>query len=401
MKSRFAALCLLIIIGAMTIAVGCSKEEAVSDEEMETLAAKVGDWTLTRVELDELIESLPDHQKQKYDSPEGRVELANRFIEEEIYHQESLRTGYEKDEKVLEMVDKYKRSVMVSEFFNREIRPKAQPTDQEIHDFYESNMDKYTSLPIAKAQHVFSTDSTKLVDYKKMVDDGEPLTTIAHKYSEDDLTRPDGGNLGYFNPGGYIRGIGYSQELSDAAFSMEKGEMRIVKWKKGYSLFRLNELRPAALRPYDEVEGEVSELLTNQQLEDIKDESYAEMKTQYKIHNYLADDLNITKRTPEELWNLAQNSTDSHQRLRYYQQIVDDHTDSKYAAEALFMIGFVYAEEIKSLPDADKAFTQVINDYPTSEVAQTAKWMLENMSGSLPEFEGIDDIQDHIDSQSD
>ena len=299
------------------------------------------------------------------------------------------------------MVERYERSVMVNEFFNNEIRPKAEPTDQEIHDYYESNADKYTTLPIAKAQHVFSTDSLKLVEFKRQVEeDGEPLTTIAHKYSEDDLTRPDGGNLGYFNPGGYIRGIGYSKELSAVAFTMEKGELRIVKWDKGYSLLRVNEIRPAQLRPYDEVKDEISELLTNQVLQEVKSEAYAEMKQGYDIKNYLADELKMTSRTPEELWNLAQNSTDSHQRLRYYEQIVDKHADSKYAAEALFMIGFVYAEEIKSLPDADRAFNRVINEYPTSEVAKTAKWMLENMSGSLPDFEDLDDIREHIEGQS-
>ena len=54
----------------------------------------------------------------------------------------------------------------------------------------------------------------------------------------------------------------------------------------------------------------------------------------------------VTERTPEELWNLAQNSTDSYQRIRYYEQIVEKFPDNKYAPEALFMIGF--AEELKS-----------------------------------------------------
>ncbi len=400
MKSRLAAACLLILFGAMALSIGCSKEKAVSDNEAETLAASVGEWTLTRADLDGVVETLPDHQKQKFDSPEGRAELADRFIEEEIYYQESIRAGFDKDEKVQEMVDKYKRSVMVGEFFTREIKPKAQPSDQEIHDYYESNADKYTTLPIVKAQHVFSTDSMKVVDFKKQVEAGEPLTTIAHKFSEDDMTRADGGNLGYFNPGGYIRGIGYSKVLSDAAFTMAKGDLRIVKWKKGYSLLRVNEIRPAALRPYEDVKEEVGELLTQQVLKDVKKEVYQEMKTHYAIKNYLADDLSLTARTPEELWNLAQNSTDSHQRLRYYGQIVEEHESSKYAAEALFMIGFVYAEEIKSAPDADRAFTRVINEYPNSEVAKTAKWMLDNMSGTLPEFEDLDDIQEHIESQT-
>jgi uncharacterized protein YlbG (UPF0298 family) len=312
----------------------------------------------------------------------------------------SIRAGFDKDEKVQEMVDKYKRSVMVGEFFNREIRPKAQPSDQEIHDYYESNEAKYTTLPIVKAQHVFSVDSMKVVEFKKQVEAGEPLTTIAHKFSEDVLTRSEGGNLGYFNPGGYIRGIGYSQRLSEAAFTMQKGDLRIVKWKKGFSLLRVNEIRPATLRPYEDVKEEVGELLAQQVLKDVKNEVYREMKTHYAIENYLADELSVTERTPEELWNLAQNSTDSHQRLRYYGQIVEDHKDSKYAAEALFMIGFVYAEEITSAPDADRAFRRVINEYPNNEVAKTAKWMIENMSGALPEFEDLDDIQEHIESQT-
>ena len=69
MKSRLSVACVLILVGFMALAVGCSKEKAASDEASETLAAQVGDWTLTRAELDELIAQLPEHQKQKYDSP--------------------------------------------------------------------------------------------------------------------------------------------------------------------------------------------------------------------------------------------------------------------------------------------------------------------------------------------
>ncbi|MEJ2720888.1 MAG: peptidylprolyl isomerase, partial [bacterium] len=259
------------------------------------------------------------------------------------------------------------------------------------------NQEKYTTQPIVKAQHVFSTDRDKLVEYKKQIEDGEPMTTIAHKYSEDDATRADGGNLGYFNPGGYIRGVGYSKELSDAAFSMEKGVVSDpIKWKKGYSLLRVNEIRPAELRPYDEVKDEIKDLLTQQRLSEVRKSVYEEIKPRYTATNFLAEELMLTKRTPEELWNLAQTSTDSYQRIRYYQQIVDEYSDSKYAAEAQFMIGFVYAEELKSMPDADKALNRVINEYPNSEVAKTAEWMLQNLDKPLPKFEDLDELNKKI-----
>jgi EpsD family peptidyl-prolyl cis-trans isomerase len=401
MKTRLLYGCLSGLICALMIVTGCSKDKDVSDDLSGELAAKVGDWTITRAELDAIIETLSDQQKTKFGTPEGKSELIDMMIEEEIYHQEALRQGLDKDDEVLDIVDKYERSVLVNQYFNRVIKPKAAPTDEEIHDNYEANQERYTTQPIVRAQHVFSTDRDKLVEFKKEIEAGEPMTTIAHKYSEDEATRADGGNLGYFNPGGYIRGIGYSKELSDAAFSMEKGVVSDpIKWDKGFSLLRVNEIRPAELRPYDEVHDELKELLTQQRIGDVRKSVFEEIKPQYTSTNFLADELMLTERTPEELWNLAQTSTDSYQRIRQYEQIVEKHPDSKYAAEALFMIGFVYAEELKNLPDADRALNRVINEYPNSEVSATAEWMLKNLDKPLPEFEDLDELNDKIEKES-
>jgi parvulin-like peptidyl-prolyl isomerase len=390
----FAALCALAVFG------GCSKGDE-GKEQGAKYAARVDDWTLTRIDLDKAIESLPEHQKQKYSTPEGRAELAERFIEEEVYYREAGKKGLRKDPKVRDMVEKYERAVMVGEYFEREIKVKAAPSDEKVRQYYEERKDKFTIQPIARAQHILMQDSLKLAKLMKRVEAGEKFTTLAHEFSEDQLTKPDGGNLGFFNPGGYIRNLGYAKEIGDAAFSIKVGEMRIVKWEKGYSLVVLNELRPAEIRPFEEVQEEVKETLTRQELESVQKAAFAALRPQYKATNYISEEMMVTERTPEELWNLAQNSTDSHQRVRYYEQIVDKFPDNKYAPEALFMIGFVYAEELKSAPDADRAFNRVINEYPNAEVAKTAEWMLQNLDKPLPEFEDLRDLQQKIDSQSD
>jgi parvulin-like peptidyl-prolyl isomerase len=388
----FAAVCALAVFG------GCSKKDK-GKEEGAQYAARVGDWTLTRIDLDKAIESLPEHQRQKYSTPEGRAELAERFVEEEVYYREAGKKGLKKDAKVREMIQKYERAVMVGEYFEREIKSKAAPSDEKVRQYYDERKDKFTIQPIARAQHILMSDSLKLVKLMKRVEAGEKFTTLAHENSEDELTRPDGGNLGFFNPGGYIRNLGYAKELGDAAFSMKVGEMRIVKWEKGYSLIVLNELRPAELRPFEDVQEEIKETLTRQELESVQKAAFASLRPKYEVTNYLSDEMMITERTPEELWNLAQNSTDSYQRVRYYEQIVEKFPDNKFAPEALFMIGFVYAEELKSMPDADRAFNRVVNEYPNAEVAKTAEWMLQNLDKPLPEFEDLRDLQQQIDNQ--
>jgi len=91
MARRLAIVFLIAALGALVIVVGCSKKQKASEEEAAKYAAKVGDWTMTRQELDQLIESIPENQRQKYRTPEGRAELAERLIEEEIFHQEALK----------------------------------------------------------------------------------------------------------------------------------------------------------------------------------------------------------------------------------------------------------------------------------------------------------------------
>lgn len=400
MKIKFLAALSVVALSAMTVVSGCSKDGQTSQEEAAKYAAKVDSWTLERNDLAELIESLPEHQKAKYSTYEGKVELTERYIQEELYYREGLKKGLAKDEKVRDMVEKYERSLVATEYFNQQVRPKAFPTEEEIADYYETYKDKFTIQPVARAQHILSSDSLRLVELKKRVEAGEPFTTLAHEYSEDPLTRPDGGNLGYFNPGGYIRGVGYSEKLSDAAFQLKRGEMTIVKWDQGYSLIVLNELRSAEVRPFEEVHDEIKDALTQRELERVNEAAYAELRKGYNVQNFIADEMQAVERSPEELWNLAQNSTDSQQRLKYYEQIVQKYKNSEYAPEALFMVGFVYAEELQSPPDADRAFNRVISEYPNSEVAKTAEWMLKNMGQPMPEFEDLDDLKKQIDAQT-
>lgn len=401
MKRKITMGLAVVVFGIMAVVFGCSKTQEASEEEAAKYAAKVGSWTMTREDLTKLIESLPEHQQAKYKTYEGKVELTDRFIQEEIYYREALKDKLDKEERVRDMIEKYARSILATEYFNREIKPKAAPGEEEIVDFYEAHKDNYTIQPLARAQHILSQDSLKLVGLKQKVEKGEEkFTTLAHQYSEDDLTRQDGGSLGFFNPGGYIRNVGYSKKLGDAAFAMKPGEMSIVKWDKGYSLIVLNELRPAEVRPFEEVREDIKEQLTQRELESVDRAAYAELKKKYKVTNFIAEEMSEVERTPEEMWNLAQNSTDSQLRLRYYEQIVQKYPQSEFAPEALFMVGFVYAEELGSTVDADRAFNRVITEYPNSEVAKTAEWMINNMGSELPEFEDIGDLQRQIEKES-
>jgi peptidyl-prolyl cis-trans isomerase C len=387
---------------AALAALACSKkaEQVQDSDRSEQLAASVGDWSITREYLEEYLQRLP--QKQKYDSPEGRAILAGKLMQEELAFREAKRLDLASREDVKKKLDEATRGILVAAYLDEIVDPEARPTDQEMHDYYESHQDNFTQLETLRAQHIFSTDKAKLEEIKqRVVEGGEKFTTMAHLYSEDAVTQADGGDLGYFNPGGYIRGVGYSKEFTDAVVQMEPGEVYgPIKWEKGYSLVRVNEKRPAVLRPYDEVSEEIASRLAREKLDMVRDQHFAEVEKRYPARNYLRESYEKTHRGPEELFNYAQDAVDPQQRIAAFQQVVDQYPQDPHAPQALFMVGFVYAEELKDYIMADKKFNEVIAKYPESELAQTARWMIDNLQEPLPQFEDLDDLNRQIEAKS-
>jgi len=51
------------------------------------------------------------------------------------------------------------------------------------------------------------------------------------------------------------------------------------------------------------------------------------------------------------------------------------------------MIGFIQAEELHDQAAAMATFQKVLKDYPGSELAESAKFMLSEKATRLPEFE--------------
>jgi peptidyl-prolyl cis-trans isomerase C len=385
------------------LASGCSKksETAKVDTPEEQIAATVEDWTISRDYLEDYLRKLPEPQRVKFGTPEGRALLAQKLMQEELAYREAQRLKLAEQDAAKKQIEEATRSILVAEYLTEYVDSKARPTDEEMHDYYESHQDQYTTLETLRGQHVFSKDKAKLEDIKTRVEEGgEKFTTMANLYSEDTITKADGGDLGYFNPGGYIRGIGYSKEFTEAVSQMEPGKIYgPIKWEKGYSLVRINEKQPAELRPYDDVREEIAATLARDKLELVREQHFAEVESHYKTHNYMQESYEKTQRGPEELFNYAQSASDPRERIAAFQQIVDKYPEDKHAPQALFMIGFVYAEELKDLLSADRTFAQVIAKYPDTEIAQTAKWMVDNLEKPLPKFEDLDDLNRQIEEQ--
>jgi peptidyl-prolyl cis-trans isomerase C len=393
----FAAMAMMIA----AVLVSCS-EKGEKLEVNQGLDARVGDSKITSKEIDDKFETMSQQVKSRFKGKEGRAKFVDALIDEELLYIAAGKADLRYDEVVKNQIRQAERNILIAAYFDMMIRQKVEVTDEEIEKYYNNHWEEFMNRAIIKAQHALSKDSMKVVEWKKRLDAGEKFNKIAKYESEDRTTAINNGDLGYFNPGGYVKFYGDSKEFSDQVKHLEISEVSdIIVTEKGYSLVKINDKKPENIKPLSEVRLDIIDQLRNEKAKVNLDRELGRLREEYKPVNFVREEIIETTRTPEQLWEIAQEEEVNYTRIQYYRNLVNKYPDHKYAPQALFMIGFVYAEEVMNLVQARRVFKELLEKYPDSEVAESAEWMIENLNKSHPKFESVDDIKKRMEEGRD
>jgi TolA-binding protein len=86
----------------------------------------------------------------------------------------------------------------------------------------------------------------------------------------------------------------------------------------------------------------------------------------------------------KQLAAIAQQKGDMQGAIVLYERLLSEYPKSEYGDEAQFMIAFIYEEYLRDAVKARSAYQLVIDRYPNSELAASAKQLLPNV-GRDPE----------------
>ncbi len=115
--------------------------------------------------------------------------------------------------------------------------------------------------PEIKASQILVNDEQTANDIKRQLNSGASFEELAKKYSEDMVSKENGGDLGYFGPGKMV------PEFEDAAYKLNVGEVsEPVKSTKGYHIIKLTDKKE--LKPYDEVKDSIRKTLETERIQD-------------------------------------------------------------------------------------------------------------------------------------
>jgi peptidyl-prolyl cis-trans isomerase C len=384
---------IVVLVAAAACGWSCGKKEE-GIKVKSGLAARVADYKITEEAANRRFEELPDVQRKAFRGPDGKAKFVDRLIEEHLLYRAALDAKIDEEETIADRMRWATMNILVAEYFSRNIGGKVKVAPAEVEKYYADHPDEFTQPPVMRAQYILSSDSLKAVSLRKRILAGEKMTDLAVKESEDTATAPGGGDVGFFNPGGYIKGVGQSEIFSKAVENLEVGKLSdVFRFERGFAIARVSERNPGKVQTLDEARRTIEAKLHSTRSEELYNQEVERLKKKYTPENYVRDRLDKTKRTAAELWEMAQMESDPRARIQYYRDIVTQYPAEKNAPEALFMIGFTYAEDLMDFVQARRTFDELLQKYPESGMVESAKWMKENMDKPGTKFDSPEDVQ--------
>ncbi len=278
-------------------------------ELVSGIVAVVNDDIVTTLDLEKEFQSMSrEGNRREPFSPIERIQLRdtaiNRLVDRKLVEQkikeldikvseEEIRQSIEEVKKQNDMsqdrlvqalagqglsFDQYKGQIRNQlerlRLMSQEVKAKVQVTLKEVMEYYQSNRSKYGEQQLYKARHILFAipkDASgaemekiraKVAVALKEARSGADFAGLAKKYSEDPNASKDGGELGTFKKGELL------PEMESVVLKLNQGEVsEPVQSKGAFHILKLEGKFLGDIKPFDDVKGEIEELLYRQKSE--------------------------------------------------------------------------------------------------------------------------------------
>lgn len=216
------------------------------------------------------------------------------------------------------------------------------PTEDELREYYQRNRLRYFMPELVHVRHILiripedageelvETARRKITEIRSQWEEGENFAALARRYSEDELSAPQGGDYGWIQ-----RGDPTGESFVEAAFALEgSGDVSPpVRTERGFHLIQLVERRPAQGASYEDVAFQVRRDYLRDKTEERYQDWYRSYRGQAEIRIELP--LLAAYRLEDE---------DPHAALRAYEKLKDEgHVEDPYLG---YYIARLYQREL-------------------------------------------------------
>ena len=197
--------------------------------------------------------------------PEGKREILNRLVKEQLLYRAALDEGVALNPEAAKRLERLKREMLVKQYV-REVLEKNARTDGELYDYYLKHLDVFSSPEKRKIRHIVVKTQEEAQGLHVRLKAGENFEKLASEHNIDG-TKDREGDLGWIARGVMVR------EFEQAAFSLPKGKVRdIVKTSFGWHLIRVEEIQEPVRKGFGQFKKQVKAMAEQETLMNLERE---------------------------------------------------------------------------------------------------------------------------------
>jgi peptidyl-prolyl cis-trans isomerase C len=370
----------------------------VYDEPGAEIVARVGELVITREDIESAFAEIPYYQRDAYDTPEGRQILLGSLIEQELLTMAAGALDMEQDsfvvaqvELAMEQADMTLKSSLIQEYYNRFVVAAAPVPEDRILQYYNSHLNDIYHRNAQTRLSVIVTDRGPLLeDVQTRLQSGVSFDSLAAEVSIHHPTASVNGDLGWVSSDSPLPYLGGRPDFTDELLEAPVGSiLGPYTTSLGVTFFKVTDSVEAGPRPLSEVRDSIEAALRPEVVNSyLRNTVFPTLMEKYGVEINEEAFLPSLSIGPDSLMSLAQAAmaSDPGTAVRYFSLFVDRYPDNRRCDQAVFFKGFTLSEKLGDYDAAREAFRQVVEQYPDSDLADDAQWMIENMEKPIDMF---------------
>jgi foldase protein PrsA len=287
-NKRMTALILAFIVAAgVFLTFTLTKDEAVAkfngesiskDELYDKMVEQYGSATVDQIISDKIVAA--EAKKQKITVSASVVNKEIDKLKAQYGGDDAFNQALESNNTTLTTVKNDLKNYLI---LKKLMEPDIKITDEEMKTYFNENKDSFATVDQVKASHILVADEKTAKEIKQKLDNGEDFAALAKKYSTDEGTKANGGELGYFAKGTMVT------EFDNVAFSLPVNTISDpVKTEYGYHIIKVEAKKAAQAANYEDSKAQIKETLFDQKVDSQYQTWLDSKKKSYDIENTLS-----------------------------------------------------------------------------------------------------------------